>query len=65
MDNVAVKKLFNKLIIKLKALETKTPSSRGLVNKTQYYLDKQSLEKNIENADKKIHNTSLWASQKD
>ena len=53
VDNEIVKKpAYDKLVIKV------NPSTGGLITKTQYDSDKQGLEKNIEDVDKKIHNTT-------
>ena len=43
---------------KVNAIDTKIPSSTRLVTKTLYDSDKQGLEKNLEDVDKKIRNTS-------
>ena len=53
VDNEIVKKpAYDKLVIKV------NPGTGGLITKTQYDSDKQGLEKNIEDVDKKIHNTT-------
>ena len=49
VNNEVVKKtVCDKLAAKVNAINTKTPSTIGLVAKTQYNLDKQGLEKKIE-----------------
>ena len=53
-NNVVKKTVYDIHVIKVNAIDTKIP--RGLVTKTQYYLDNQSLEKKIEHVDKKIPN---------
>ena len=63
MDNDDVKKTMlimmdNQLAAKGNAIDTKIPSTSGLVTKTQYDSDKQGLERKIENVDKKKPNTS-------
>ena len=42
------------MIIKFKAIDTKISSTSGLVTKTQYDLDKQSLEKKTEDVEKTL-----------
>ena len=55
MDNdVVMKTVSDKLVIKNNVIYTKIPSTSRLVTKTQYYLDEQGLEKKIEDIDKKI-----------
>ena len=46
------------MVIKANYVDTKIPSTSGLITKTQHNLDKQGLQKNIEGVDKKIPNTS-------
>ena len=53
-----LKKLYNLVVTKVNAIGTKVPSTSGLVLKPQYSSDNQNLEKKIEDADKKIRNTS-------
>ena len=45
------------MVIKVNAIDTKVPSTSGLVTKTQYYSEKKDLEKKTEGVDKKIPNT--------
>ena len=47
------KTVYDKVVIKVNAVDTKIPSTYGLVTKTQYDLDKQGLEKKIEDIDNK------------
>ena len=59
MDKGVVKKtVYNQLVSKANAIDTKIPSTSELVTKTQYDSDKQDLEKRIEGVDKEIPNTS-------
>ena len=59
MDKDVVKKtVYNQLVTKANAIDTKIPSTSELVTKTQYDSDKQDLEKRIEGVDKEILNTS-------
>ena len=48
------KTVYDKLIIKLNAIDTKIESTSGLVTESQYDSDKQGLEKKIEDNTKKI-----------
>ena len=57
-NNVLKKTVYDKLVINVDAIDTKIPTTSGLVTKTRYDSDKQSLEKNIEDAGKKIPYTS-------
>ena len=43
----------NQLITKVNAIDRKIPSTSELVTKTQYDSDKQSLQRKIEDVDKK------------
>ena len=52
-------------MLKVNAIDTKIPSTSGLVTKTQYDSDKQGLEKKIEDVDKKIPNTSEMVKKTD
>ena len=52
------KNLYDKLVTKINAIDTKIPSTIGLFTETQYYLDNQGLAKMIEDIDKKILNDS-------
>ena len=45
MDNDFEKAVYNQLVIKVSAFDTKIPTTSGLITKTQYESDKQSLEK--------------------
>ena len=59
MDKDVVKKtLYNQLVSKANAIDTKIPSTSELVTKTQYDSDKQDLEKRIEGVDKEVLNTN-------
>ena len=59
MDKDVVKKtVYNQLVSKANAIDTKIPSTSELVTKTQYDLDKQDLEKRIEGVDKEVLNTN-------
>ena len=59
VDNDFVKKtVYDKLMIKSNAIDTKIPSTTELVNKTQYNLDKQGPKNNIEDVDIQIPNAS-------
>ena len=52
VDNDAIKKaVYDKLVIKVNAINTKIPSTSGLLTTTQYDLEKQGLEKKIEDVD--------------
>ena len=42
------------MVIKVNVIDTKMPSTSGLVTKTQYFSEKLGLETNIENIDKNI-----------
>ena len=60
-----VKKLYDELVNKVNAIDTKIPSTSRLVIETQYHSDKLDLEKNVEGVDtsglvKKIdYNTNI------
>ena len=57
MDHDAVKNtMFNKLVIKVNAIDTKAPSTTELVTKIQYNSEKQALEKSIKDVD---YNTKI------
>ena len=58
VNNNVKKTVYDKLVINVDAIDTKIPTTSGLVTKTRYDSDKQSLEKNIEDAGKKIPYTS-------
>lgn len=59
VSNDVVKKIVHeRFITKVSAIDTKKTITGGLVTKLQCNSDKQSLEKNIGDADKKIPNTS-------
>ena len=46
VENYSVKKtVYDKLVTKVNGIDTKIPTNSGLVNKTQYVLNKQDLEK--------------------
>ena len=47
----------DKLVIKVNAIDTKTPSTSGLATKTLYNSDKQGFEQKIEYIDKNVYNT--------
>lgn len=42
---MSFKKLFNKLVTKVNAIDTEIPSTMGLISKTQYDSEKWNLEK--------------------
>ena len=46
--------MFDKLVTKASAIDTKVPSTSGLIFKKQYDSNKQNLEKKIEDIDKEI-----------
>lgn len=46
------------MVIKFIAIDTKTPSTGGLVTKSYPVSDKEDIEKKIEYVDKKIPNTT-------
>ena len=50
--------MYDKLVTKVNAIDTKIPSTSGLVTKIWCDADKQDLENKTENVDKKIPNTS-------
>ena len=59
VDNDVLKKfVYDKLVIKVNAIDTKIPSTIGLITKAHYDSDKHGLQKNIDDVDKKIPNTS-------
>ena len=59
MDNDVLKKtVCNQLVTKVNAIDTKIQSSKVFVTKTQQDLDKQGLEKKIEDVAQKIPNNS-------
>ena len=46
VENYSVKKtVYDKLVTKVNGIDTKIPTTSGLVNKTQHVLNKQDLEK--------------------
>ena len=55
----------NQLVTKVNAIDTKIPSTNGLLTRTQYDWDKQDLERKIEDVDKKIPDTSELAKKTD
>ena len=57
VDTDVKKTIYDKFVIKVNAIDTKILSTSGLVTATQYDSDKQGLEKNIADVDKKIPNT--------
>ena len=58
VDNDIVRKiLYDLLVTKVDAFDTKIPSISGLVTKMQYDSDKQGFEKKIVHVDEKIPNT--------
>ena len=57
--------MYDKLVLKVNVIDTKIPSTSGLVTKTQYDSDKQRLEKKIEDVDKKIPSTCQLAKKTD
>ena len=62
-DKFVKKTVYNKMIIKVNAIGTKTPSIAGFVSKTHNDSDRQGLENKIEDVDKKILNNS-WQVKK-
>ena len=59
VDNDVVKKtVYGQLLIKVDPVGAKIPRTSRLVAETQHDLDKQGLERRIDNVDKKITNTS-------
>ena len=52
------KRLYYKLVIKVNAIDAKTPNTSILVIKTQYNSDMQGFEKKIEDVHKNIPDTS-------
>ena len=62
-DKFVKKTVYNKMIIKVNAIGTKTPSITGFVSKTHNDSDRQGLENKIEDVDKKILNNS-WQVKK-
>ena len=48
----------NQLVTNVNAIDTKIPSTSGLLTKTQYDWDKQDLERKIEDVGKKMPDTS-------
>ena len=48
--------MFNKLVIKVNAIDTKAPSTTEIVTKIQYDSEKQALEKSIKDVD---YNTKI------
>ena len=46
------------ILSKINSINTKGPSTSGLVSKTQYNFDEKDLEKNIKDVDNNIPNTS-------
>ena len=52
------KTVYDKLAIKVNAVDTKIPRASRLITKTRYDSDKEDLEKNIKDVDKKIPSTS-------
>ena len=50
--HVATNIVYDKLVNKVNAFDTKIQSSSEFVAKTKYYIKKQGLQKNNENADK-------------
>ena len=57
-NNVVKKAVYHNLVTEVNAIDTKTPTTIGLVTKTQCDSDKQGLEKVIEKVVKKIPNSS-------
>ena len=59
VDNDVIKKpVYDRLVIKVNAIDNKIPSTSGLVTKIQYDSNKQDLEKKNQDVDQKIPNTS-------
>ena len=53
------KKVYYKLITKVNTIDTKMPSTSGLITKTHYDSYKQGVEKNIEDVHKKMPGVML------
>ena len=49
--------MYHNLVTKVNTIDTKIPSTSGLVTKTRYDSGKQGLEKKIKNVGKKIPDT--------
>ena len=59
VDNDVIKKpVYDRLVIKVNAIDNKIPSTSGLVTKILYDSNKQDLEKKNQDVDQKIPNTS-------
>ena len=59
VDNDFLKKnVYDKLVIKVNAIDSKIPSNIGLITKAEYDSEKQGLWKSIDGIDKKILNIS-------
>ena len=57
------KAMYDKLVTKFNAIDSMISSVNGVVTKTQYDSNKQGFERKIEDADKKIQNTSELVSK--
>ena len=57
--------MYDKLVIKVSAIDTKIPSTFVLVTKTQYRSSKQGLKKKVKDVDKKVHNTNWLVKESD
>ena len=64
-NNVVRKAVYDNLVTEVNAIDTKTPTTIGLVTKTQCDSDKKDLERVIENVVKKIPNTSALVKKSD
>ena len=62
-NDVVKKTVHNQLVVKFSAIDSKIPSTSGLVNKTQYDSYEKGVEKKIEDFDKKIPN-AIWLDKK-
>ena len=58
VHNDVKKTVYDKLVTKINAIDTKIPSTIGLFTETQYYSNSQGLAKRIADIDKKILNDS-------
>ena len=50
--------MYDQLVTKVNAIDTKIPCTSGLFTKTWYDLEKQGLEKKIKDVDRKIRKTN-------
>ena len=59
LNNVVKTTVYDKLVIKVNATDTKIPSTGGLLTQTQYDSDKQGTKKKTDNVDKKTEISNL------